>query len=136
MIFYSIIQTNYCWYLWVDIRHCIDISSVGLLPCIDKSSINILYIYNFISFIINQGGRRGCDRMVFWFTATCSVQSLPISTNVVSWNPTHGEVYSVLDTNLCDKVCQHLAAGLWFSPGTPASSTSKADRHIINLNNL
>ena len=37
----------------------------------------------------------------------------------------------VLNTNLCDQVCQHLAAGRWFSPGTPASSTSKADGHVI-----
>jgi hypothetical protein len=35
----------------------------------------------------------------------------------------------VLDTTLCDKVCQWLAAGRWFSPGTPVSSTNKTDRH-------
>ena len=34
-------------------------------------------------------------------------------------------------TTLCDKVCQWLAAGLWFSPGTPVSSTNKTDRHNI-----
>ena len=33
----------------------------------------------------------------------------------------------VLDTTLCDKV----AAGLWFSPGTPVSSTNKTDYHDI-----
>ena len=37
----------------------------------------------------------------------------------------------VLDTNLCNKVCQWLAAGQWFSPGTPVSSTNKTDRHDI-----
>jgi hypothetical protein len=36
-----------------------------------------------------------------------------------------------LDTILCDKVCQWLAAGRWFSPGTPVSSTNKTDRHDI-----
>ena len=40
-----------------------------------------------------------------------------ITTNVVSSNS------SVLDTTLCDKVCQCLAAGSRFSPGT--------DRHDI-----
>ena len=35
----------------------------------------------------------------------------------------------VLDTTLYDKVCQWLAAGRWFSPGTPVSSTNKTDRH-------
>ena len=29
-----------------------------------------------------------------------------------------------LDTTLCDKVCQWLAAGQWFSPSTPVSSTT------------
>jgi len=37
----------------------------------------------------------------------------------------------VLDTTLCDKVCQCLAIGWWFSPGTPVSSTNKTDRHDI-----
>jgi hypothetical protein len=37
----------------------------------------------------------------------------------------------VLDTTLCDKVCQCLATSRWFSPGTPVSSTSKTDRHDI-----
>ena len=31
----------------------------------------------------------------------------------------------------CDKVCQWLATGLRFSPGTPVSSTNKTDRHDI-----
>ena len=33
----------------------------------------------------------------------------------------------VLDTTLYDKVCQWLAWGRWFSPGTPSSSTNKAE---------
>ena len=31
----------------------------------------------------------------------------------------------------CDKVYQCLATGLWFSLGTPVSSTNKTDRHDI-----
>ena len=34
-----------------------------------------------------------------------------------------------LDTALCDKVCQWLVTGQWFSPGTPVSFTNKTDRH-------
>ena len=37
----------------------------------------------------------------------------------------------VLDTTLCDKVCQWLAADRWFSPGTAVSSNNKTDRHEI-----
>jgi hypothetical protein len=32
---------------------------------------------------------------------------------------------------LCDKVCQWLATGWWFSPGTPVSSTNKTECHDI-----
>ena len=35
------------------------------------------------------------------------------------------------DTTLFDKGCRWLATGLWFSPGTPVSSTNKTDRHDI-----
>ena len=38
-------------------------------------------------------------------------------------------IWGVLDTTLCEKVCQWLAAGRWFSPSTPVSSTNKTDRH-------
>ena len=34
-------------------------------------------------------------------------------------------------TTLCDKVCQWLATGRWFSPGPPVSSTNKTDSHDI-----
>jgi hypothetical protein len=34
----------------------------------------------------------------------------------------------VVDTTLCDKICQRLAAGLWFSP---VSTTNKTDRHNV-----
>jgi hypothetical protein len=55
------------------------------------------------------------------------MQSVPITTNVVSLNPAHGELY----TTLCDKVCQGLVAVLWFSLGTLVFSTNKTDRHDI-----
>ena len=38
---------------------------------------------------------------------------------------------SVLDTTLCDKVYQWLAAGRWFSQGTTVSSTNKTDHRDI-----
>ena len=37
--------------------------------------------------------------------------------------------WCVLDTTLCDKVCQWLATGRWFSPGSPVPSTKKSDCH-------
>jgi len=37
----------------------------------------------------------------------------------------------VLDTTLCDKVCQWLGEGWWFSLGTPISCANKNDCHNI-----
>ena len=37
----------------------------------------------------------------------------------------------ILDTTLCDKLCQWLVEGWWFSQGIPVSSTNKTDRHDI-----
>jgi hypothetical protein len=37
----------------------------------------------------------------------------------------------LFNTTLCDKVCQWLAAGQWFSPGNRVFSTNKTDRHYI-----
>ena len=53
---------------------------------------------------------------------------MPITTNVEFENLPR---WGVLDTTLCDKVCQWLATGQYFSPGTPVSSTNKTDRHDI-----
>jgi hypothetical protein len=60
------------------------------------------------------------------------MQPVPITSDVVSSNLDLGEVFESHsgDTSLCDKVCQWLATSLWFSPGTPVSSTNKTDRHL------
>ena len=44
------------------------------------------------------------------------------------------ELYShnvVLDTTLCDKICQRFVTCRWFSSGILVSSTNKTDRHDI-----
>jgi len=50
--------------------------------------------------------------MVVGFTTTCAISEFEPR----SWR-------SVLDTTLCDTVCQWLATYRWFSQGTPFSST-------------
>jgi hypothetical protein len=37
----------------------------------------------------------------------------------------------IIPPTLCEKVCQWLATGWWFSQGTPVSSTNKTDCHDI-----
>jgi hypothetical protein len=41
--------------------------------------------------------------------------------------------WGVLNTTFCDKVCQWLATGQWFSPGTPFSSTNKLSWYNWNI---
>jgi hypothetical protein len=47
----------------------------------------------------------------------------------MSSNPTYGEVYSI--QHYVINVCQLLATGRWFSPGTLVSSTNKTGHHDI-----
>ena len=58
------------------------------------------------------------------------MQSVPIATKVGEFESR--VLRGVLDTTLCDKVCQWLAVDRWFSPGTPVSSANKTDCHDIN----
>ena len=81
-----------------------DLHIISVFSSMLSSSLDILYIYATNCVVIVQ---------------------LYITTNVVSLNPV------VLDTTLCDKVCQWLVTDRWFSPGTPVSSTNKTDRHDI-----
>jgi hypothetical protein len=49
------------------------------------------------------------------------MESVFITTNVARSNPAH---MGLLDTILCDKVCQcidRIPTGRWFSPGTPVA---------------
>jgi hypothetical protein len=54
------------------------------------------------------------------------MQSVSIATDVVSSNLDEGGW-----PTLCDKVCQWLMTGRWFSPGPPVSSTNKTDCYIV-----
>jgi hypothetical protein len=56
------------------------------------------------------------------------MQSVPITTTVVSSNPAQARC---THTTLCNKVCQLLGTGRWFSSCTPVSSTNKTDHHDI-----
>jgi hypothetical protein len=55
---------------------------------------------------------------------------VPIPTNVVMWVQIPLR-RGVLDTTLCDKAGQWLAAGGWFSPSTRVSHPNKTDSYDI-----
>jgi hypothetical protein len=73
----------------------------------------MLYMYLFT--YISRG--RG-DRMVVAFTATCAISAYQHYIGEFESRSLQG----VLDTTLCDKFCQCLETGWWFSPGTPGST--------------
>jgi hypothetical protein len=72
-------------------------------------------------------GHRGRDRIVVVFIIL--VQSVPITTKVVSSNPVHGEVYSI--QHYVIKFVSDLLKDQWFSLGSAVSSNNKTDHHDI-----
>jgi hypothetical protein len=52
------------------------------------------------------------------------MQSVPITTDVVSSNLVQDDVYNIIWYSLS-------VTGRWFSPGPPVYSTNKTDRHDI-----
>ena len=73
--------------------------------------------------------RRGRDHMVVGITTTCAISAYHILScefEPRSWR-------GVLDTVLCDNVCQWLGTGRWFSPGTLVSSTNKTITSQANI---
>ena len=73
------------------------------------------------------GCRRDRNRTVVGFTTTCAISAYhQFSCEFEScwWG-------GVLDATLCDKICQWMVSGRWFSPGNPVSSTNKTDLHDI-----
>ena len=65
--------------------------------------------------------------LVIVFATTCAINVYHIESCEFESRSWRG----VLDTALCDKVCQCLAVGRWFFPGTPVSSTNTTDCHDI-----
>jgi hypothetical protein len=59
------------------------------------------------------------------------VQSVPITTKVVSSNPIHGKVYSIQHYMIKFVSDLSVVTGWWFSLGDLVSSTNKSDCHNI-----
>jgi hypothetical protein len=57
------------------------------------------------------------------------VQSVPITNNVVTLNPAHGEVYSIQHCVI--KFVSDMQQVGGFPPGYSVSSTNKTDRHDV-----
>ena len=92
-------------------------SAICTCICYFITFTDCLYTYRYEAVVV----------VIVW-SLVYSIQSAPITNNVLSSNPLR---QCVLDTTLCDKVCQLLATGRWFSPDPPVSPTNKSDRHNI-----
>jgi len=91
--------------------------------------LTVLDIFTFVFVIYHvYVSRHRCWLYYSNFNFHLPVQSVSITTNVVSSNPANG---GCTRHKLCDKVCQWLAAGQWFSLGTAVSSINETDRHYI-----
>jgi len=112
------------WFLSSISIHPIVIQIIRLVSIYLES---ILYMFWWNSMCPPPSGHRGRDLMVVGLTATYAIsayhhQSCEFKPH--SW-------WGVLETTICDKVCQWLAICQWFSPGTPVSSTNKKECHNI-----
>jgi hypothetical protein len=89
-------------------------------PCLTETSQRKLQISCRVA------GRRGSVRMLVGFTTTYAISVFRHESCEFESSAWRG----VLDKT-CDKVCQWLATGRWFSSGTPVSSFNKIDHHDI-----
>jgi hypothetical protein len=80
------------------------------------------FLIKLCSFII-QGWSGSYGSWIYNYLGNRCLQPLKLFESC-SWD-------SVLYTTLCDKVCQWLTTGQWFSPGILVSSTNKTVRHDI-----
>ena len=71
------------------------------------------------------GSSWSCGRMVVGLKTTCAISAYhhwSCGFESSTW-------LGVLDTALCNKVCQWLTTDRWYTPGTPVSFTNKTDRY-------
>ena len=64
-----------------------------------------------------------------WFTVKKWPSNFWRKKYVAKWYTINKLTWKTQTHTLCDKLCQWLATGWWFSPGIPVSSINKTDRH-------
>jgi hypothetical protein len=91
----------------------------------------IFYPIELILYYVRYNNRdcRGRDCMIVGFTITCAISVYLHTTKNCEFQSRSWR--GVLDTTLCDKVCQWLATGRCFSLGPPVSCTNNTDRQDI-----
>jgi hypothetical protein len=120
----------------------------GLTRLVLQPMLNIYLTFNFlsilppVSFKLELETRTVCSQHHILLYPYKKIQKLSVSPVIritqqnyihlwLSDIITYGGNHVILDTTLCDKICQWFAAGQWFSPGTPVSSHNKTDLYDI-----
>jgi hypothetical protein len=110
-------DSTYVHFIWSSINIKTSFFVVCHLCCLS----HLICVY------LNSGDHRSRDRVVVGFyNYLCNRCLSPLKL----WVRTPLK-RGVLNATLCDKVCQWLATGQWFSSGTPVSFTNKTDCHDI-----
>ena len=99
-------------------RH--DITEILLKVALSTKNQSIIdYFYNISIYTIPEQALPQYQIVIVWcLDLKLPVQPVPITTNVVSSNPTQTRQH-------------YVTHGRWFSLGTPVSSTNKTDHHNI-----
>ena len=113
------IDICFLWYLFhLSIRHMIHVILCHLWACVSFDICAILH--SFPSFCCIPLGKISLISNMDW----CKNLLVCCKFKFQSWR-------GVFDTTIGDQVCQWLTSDLWFSLGTPVSSTKKTDWHDI-----
>ena len=122
-IYWNVLLAWICFH-WIHLRPLLDLKlNTKIKPLTKNCSTCIVLISLHNSF----RGRNGHARMVVGFITTYVISTY----HHWCWEFESRSGRGVHVPTLCDKVCQWLATGQWFSPGPPVSSTNKTDRHHI-----
>jgi len=117
-------------------------SEKSILAKQTNDSIYFSVIYKFFFELIKgyfQYQRTGSDTENYWSVWCHTHYDVTNKNNNFSLSVTCGRsvlfsrlwVQILFYTTLCDKVCQWLVTGQWFSSDTPVSSTNKTESHDI-----
>ena len=105
---------------WVHVQ-CRCLETLALEVSIGHKSMSVILPINLWSEA--NKGRHDRDHMAVGFTITYAISTYHYQCCEFE--------YCSGDTTLCDKVYQWLVTGLWWSLGTPVSSTNKTSPHKI-----
>ena len=110
-----------CLVTWINIDfHELNVDSIGQTRRKDRYP-------NYEQYQLTHPFKKGDRVMGFNANISVSWRSILLVSKLMLWVRLP---LRAMCTTFCDKVCQRLVIGRWFSSGIPVSSTNKTDRQI------